>query len=131
MVFLDDLHWGDEATLELLPSFAEPAENCPLLFLAAYQSNDVVRGHPLRRMRAGFTAGGWRSWLWRRSSTIRSPSWRRGASGGGRARLVQRIFERTEGRTDARPGRASPGLLLRLVRARRRTGARRITFLAR
>jgi len=86
VVFLDDQHWGDEATLELLPSFAGPAEDCPLLFLAAYQSDDVVRGHPLRRMRAGFAAGGWRSWLWRRSSTIRSPSWRRGASGGGRGR---------------------------------------------
>lgn len=44
VVFLDDLHWGDEATLELLPSLADSVEDRPLLFLAAYQSDDVARG---------------------------------------------------------------------------------------
>jgi len=52
VVFLDDLHWGDEASLELLPSLAASAEDQPLLLLAAYRSDDLSRAHPLRRMRA-------------------------------------------------------------------------------
>ena len=52
VVFLDDLHWGDEATLELLPSLATSVHDRPLLFLAAYRSDEVTRAHPLRRMRA-------------------------------------------------------------------------------
>src|SRR5262249_5323992 len=98
-VFLDDLHSGDEATLELLPSLAEAAEDRPLLFLAAYQSDDVVRGHPLRRMRAALRRSG------RLEELVVAPldhdqvaelvSRVLGRRAG--PRLVQRIFERTEG----------------------------------
>jgi hypothetical protein len=64
VVFLDDLHWGDEATLELLPSLAESAEDCPLLFLAAHQSDDVARGILCVACARGFAgAADWRSWL--------------------------------------------------------------------
>jgi DNA-binding SARP family transcriptional activator len=52
VVFLDDLQWGDEATLELLPSLAASVEGLPLLFLAVYRSGEIPRAHPLRRMRA-------------------------------------------------------------------------------
>ena len=99
VVFLDDLHWADEATLELLPSLAESVEDCPLLFLAAYQSDDVARGHPLRRMRAELRRGG-------RLEELVVPPLDHGQVAGlisrilGRRagpRLVQRIFERTEG----------------------------------
>jgi DNA-binding NarL/FixJ family response regulator len=99
VVFLDDLHWGDEATLELLPSLAESVEDRPLLFLAAYQSDEVARGHPLRRMRAGLRRGG------RLEELVVVPldhdqvaelvSRILGRRAG--PRLVQRIFERTEG----------------------------------
>jgi len=99
VVFLDDLHWGDEATLELLPSLAESAEDRPLLFLAAYQSDDVARGHPLRRMRAGLRRGG------RLEELVVAPLEHDQVAElasrifGRRAgpRLVQQIFERTEG----------------------------------
>jgi DNA-binding NarL/FixJ family response regulator len=99
VVFLDDLHWGDEATLELLPLLAESAEDCPLLFLAAYQSDDVVRGHPLRRMRAGLRRGG------RLEELVVAPLEHDQVAElasrilGRRAgpRLVQQIVERTEG----------------------------------
>ncbi len=53
VVFLDDLQWGDDATLELLPSLAASVEDRPLLFLGVYRSDEVPRSHPLRRMRAG------------------------------------------------------------------------------
>jgi DNA-binding NarL/FixJ family response regulator len=56
-VFLDDLQWADEATLELLPSLAASVEGRPLLFLALYRSDEVTRTHPLRRMRGELRRG--------------------------------------------------------------------------
>jgi DNA-binding CsgD family transcriptional regulator len=51
VVFLDDLQWADAATLELLPSLASAADDWPLLVLGAYRTEDIARGHPLRRLR--------------------------------------------------------------------------------
>ena len=51
-VFLDDLQWADEATLELLPALARSLESQPVLLLAAFRSDDVPRGHPIRRLRS-------------------------------------------------------------------------------
>lgn len=51
IVFLDDLHWADNATLELLPALAETLRRVPLLLIGAYRSDEIPRGHPLRRAR--------------------------------------------------------------------------------
>lgn len=99
VVFLDDLHWGDEATLDLLPSLAASAEGRPLLFLAAYRSDDVPRAHPLRRMRAELRRGGRLEELvvepleHDQVAELASRILQRRAG----PRLVQRIFERSEG----------------------------------
>ena len=58
VVFFDDLQWADAATLELLPSLAEAAEEWPLLILAAYRSEEIARGHPLRRLRTDLRRAG-------------------------------------------------------------------------
>jgi predicted ATPase len=58
VVFLDDLQWADAATLELLPSLAEAAEEWPLLVLGAYRSDEIPRGHPLRRLRTELRRAG-------------------------------------------------------------------------
>lgn len=50
-IFLDDLHWADEATLELLPALADRLTDRPLLILGAYRSDEITRGHRLRRAR--------------------------------------------------------------------------------
>ena len=50
-VFLDDMQWADDATLELLPALARTLDAEPVLLLAAYRSDDVPRGHPIRRLR--------------------------------------------------------------------------------
>ena len=50
-VFLDDLQWADEATLDVLPALARSLDAEPVLLVGAYRSDDVARGHPIRRLR--------------------------------------------------------------------------------
>ncbi|WP_338027467.1 AAA family ATPase [Colwellia maritima] len=47
VLFLDDLHWSDAPTLELLRRIVTSREQTHLLLIAAYRSNEVVPGHPL------------------------------------------------------------------------------------
>ena len=51
VIVLDDLQWGDNATLELLPALASACAHQRLLILGAYRSDEMPRGHPLRRLR--------------------------------------------------------------------------------
>ena len=51
VLFLDDLHWADNATLHVLPMIAERTRELPLLILGTYRSDEIPRGHQLRRMR--------------------------------------------------------------------------------
>jgi len=58
VVFLDDLHWADGTTLELLPSLAAELERQPVLLLGAYRTDEIPRDHPLRRMRVELRRAG-------------------------------------------------------------------------
>ena len=51
LVVLDDLHWSDEATLELLSALAAPLAEISVLVLATYRSDGLPRDHGLRRLR--------------------------------------------------------------------------------
>jgi predicted ATPase len=57
-LFLDDLQWADDATLELLPALARTLTEQPLLMLAAYRSDELPRAHPIRRMRSELRRSG-------------------------------------------------------------------------
>jgi DNA-binding NarL/FixJ family response regulator len=57
-MLLDDLQWADEATLELLPALAVSLEEEPLLVVGIYRSDEMPRGHPLRRLRAELRRAG-------------------------------------------------------------------------
>src|SRR5204863_7411686 len=57
-VFLDDLHCADHATLDLLPALARSLDREPVAILAAYRSDDIPRGHPVRTMRAELRRAG-------------------------------------------------------------------------
>jgi DNA-binding CsgD family transcriptional regulator len=57
-VLLDDLHWSDEATLDLLHLLAEVAERSKILLLGAYRSDAMTRGHPIRRLRTELRRSG-------------------------------------------------------------------------
>ncbi|UCC64886.1 MAG: AAA family ATPase [Anaerolineae bacterium] len=48
-LFLDDLHWADEASLLLLQHLARHIRHIPLLILGAYREMELTRKHPLQR----------------------------------------------------------------------------------
>lgn len=58
VVFLDDLQWADDTTLELLPTLSSTLGHVPLLLLGAYRSDEIPRGHPLRRLRLDLRRAG-------------------------------------------------------------------------
>lgn len=58
VVFLDDLQWADATTCELLPALAAGLADERLLMVGAYRSDEIARGHPLRRMRADLRRAG-------------------------------------------------------------------------
>lgn len=47
VLFLDDLHWADEASLHLLESLSMAEKGQALLLLGAFRDNEVPKGHPL------------------------------------------------------------------------------------
>ncbi|MGZ4325812.1 MAG: ATP-binding protein [Solirubrobacteraceae bacterium] len=51
-VFLDDLQWADDGTLDALVAMAAIIETEPVLLVGAYRSDEMSRGHPLRRLRS-------------------------------------------------------------------------------
>jgi DNA-binding CsgD family transcriptional regulator len=52
MLLLDDLQWADVATLELIPALAASLEQERILLVGIYRSDEMTRGHPIRRLRA-------------------------------------------------------------------------------
>ena len=59
IVVLDDLQWADETTLvDVLPMLAASLTRVPLLVVGIYRSDDVPRGHALRRLRRDLRRAG-------------------------------------------------------------------------
>src|SRR5215475_1873245 len=51
-VFLDDLQWADDATLDLLPALADAISGGPVALIGCYRSDELPRDHRLRAARA-------------------------------------------------------------------------------
>jgi DNA-binding CsgD family transcriptional regulator/tetratricopeptide (TPR) repeat protein len=47
ILVLEDLHWADEATLDVLRLLARKVQRVPTLVLASYRDDELDRGHPL------------------------------------------------------------------------------------
>ena len=47
MVVLEDLHWSDAASLDLLRPVARRIKDPPVLLVATYRSDELTRRHPL------------------------------------------------------------------------------------
>ena len=49
MLVFEDVHWADEATLDLLRFLGKRMRTLPVLLLVSYRDDEIVPGHPLRR----------------------------------------------------------------------------------
>jgi ATP/maltotriose-dependent transcriptional regulator MalT len=54
MLILEDLHWADQSTLELLAFLVRSLRDVPVLLLATYRSDELHRRHPLRPLLTGW-----------------------------------------------------------------------------
>jgi len=52
VIVIEDLHWADEASLELFPHLARKLRDLPLLLIGTYRSDELHRRHPLRAVLA-------------------------------------------------------------------------------
>jgi DNA-binding CsgD family transcriptional regulator/tetratricopeptide (TPR) repeat protein len=50
VIVLEDLHWADEATLDVLSLLGRRIEAIPALLIATYRDDELDRSHPLRRL---------------------------------------------------------------------------------
>lgn len=50
MVILEDLHWADEATLDVLKYLGRRIQHLRVLLLVSYRDDEVSRNHPLRSL---------------------------------------------------------------------------------
>jgi DNA-binding CsgD family transcriptional regulator/tetratricopeptide (TPR) repeat protein len=50
IIVLEDLHWADEATLDVLSLLGRRIEAIPALVIATYRDDELDRTHPLRRI---------------------------------------------------------------------------------
>ncbi|MFD0681689.1 MULTISPECIES: AAA family ATPase [unclassified Paenibacillus] len=48
IIFIDDLQWADNCSLQLIQDLASLATSSYLLFIGAYRANDITDAHPLR-----------------------------------------------------------------------------------
>jgi len=48
IIVVEDLHWADEASLELFPYLARKLRGAPVLLVGTYRSDELHRRHPLR-----------------------------------------------------------------------------------
>ena len=47
LIFLDDLQWVDDGSLEILTRFAEKLQNTPTILIVSYRDTEVDQAHPL------------------------------------------------------------------------------------
>jgi DNA-binding CsgD family transcriptional regulator len=50
VLVLEDLHWSDHSSLDLLRFVARRSRGCPILIVATYRDDEVARGHALHQL---------------------------------------------------------------------------------
>jgi DNA-binding CsgD family transcriptional regulator len=50
-IVIDDLHWADNATLDVILSLSPFLSEMAILMVGIYRSDEIPRGHPVRRLR--------------------------------------------------------------------------------
>jgi class 3 adenylate cyclase len=99
MIVLEDLHWADESTTQLLESVARRVGRAPLLVIGTYRDVDLHPGHPFMRGIEHLSRLQTVSRITlKRLSAIEVAGMLRGLSGQeAPERLVQLIYSETEG----------------------------------
>ena len=57
VMIIEDLHWADEATNELVPYLARKLRDAPVLLLVTFRSDELHRLHPLNHVLAELSRG--------------------------------------------------------------------------
>ena len=57
IVVIEDLHWADEATLDVVTMLGRRAETVPALVVATYRDDELAADHPLRSVLGELRAG--------------------------------------------------------------------------
>ena len=57
IVVIEDLHWADEATLDVVTMLGRRAEIVPALVVATYRDDELAADHPLRSVLGELRAG--------------------------------------------------------------------------
>ena len=57
LLIIEDLHWADPASRELVEYLARRVSSLPLLIVVTYRSDELSRGHPLMPMIRGWRQG--------------------------------------------------------------------------
>lgn len=57
LIWLDDLQWADNATINLLSFFVDKAQSSPIMIVGVYRSNEIDQMglHPIRRLTNNFS----------------------------------------------------------------------------
>ena len=50
VLVFEDVHWADEASLDLIQFLSRRVRDCRLLILTTYRDDALVRDHPLRTL---------------------------------------------------------------------------------
>jgi DNA-binding CsgD family transcriptional regulator/tetratricopeptide (TPR) repeat protein len=58
VIVMDDLHWADEATLDVLSLLGRRIGSVPALLIGTYRDDELDRTHPLRRVVGDLRSGG-------------------------------------------------------------------------
>jgi hypothetical protein len=77
VIVVEDVHWADEATLDVVRLLGRRIDNVPALVVLSYRDDALERTHPLRLVLGELATGG--SWSAQAHAALRrgcSPSWR-------------------------------------------------------
>jgi protein kinase-like protein/AAA ATPase-like protein len=99
MIVLDDIHWADQPTLQLLLHLARELANMPLLVVCTYRDTELSRTHPLSEALAELNRGSGFGRIVLRGLTEEEVSAYICATANidPRRTLVSRVYEETEG----------------------------------